>query len=96
MKNFFKVTKGRRVKEYADEIKEAAVRYGYKYGWTAAAIKYGTSSTSVSRWATYDDPKSPWKLKVKKCFFSNIIRIALSLFFCLQFLAIIFIIQYVS
>lgn len=58
------VTKGRRVKEYADEIKEAAVRYGYKYGWTAAAIKYGTSSTSVSRWATYDDPKSPWKLKV--------------------------------
>ena len=69
MKIFFKVTKGRRVKEYADEIKEAAVRYGYKYGWTAAAIKYGTSSTSVSRWATYDDPKSPWKLKVKKCFF---------------------------
>merc|ERR1712048_902351 len=47
-----------------DDIKEAAVKYGLEHGWTAAAAKYGTSSTSVSRWATYDDPKSPWKFKV--------------------------------
>ena len=54
----------KRVKEFPDDIKEAAVKYGLEHGWTAAAAKYGTSSTSVSRWATYDDPKSPWKFKV--------------------------------
>merc|ERR1712126_489556 len=54
----------KRIKEYSEDIKEAAVKYGRQHGWTAAAIKFGTSSTSVSRWATYDNPKSPWKLKV--------------------------------
>ena len=54
----------KRVKEFPDDIKEAAVKYGLEHGWTAAAAKFGTSSTSVSRWATYDDPKSPWKFKV--------------------------------
>ena len=56
--------KTKRVREYSDQVKEAAVKYGKKHGWTAAAAKFQTSSTSVSRWATYFDPKSPWKLKV--------------------------------
>ena len=56
--------KSKRVREYSDRLKEAAVKYGKKHGWTAAAIKFQTSSTSVSRWATYHDPRSPWKLKV--------------------------------
>ena len=56
--------KTKRVREYSDQVKEAAVKYGKKHGWTAAAVKFQTSSTSVSRWATYFDPKSPWKLKV--------------------------------
>merc|ERR1712126_93723 len=59
-----KVARIKRIKEYSDNIKEAAVKYGRQHGWTAAAIKFGTSSTSVSRWATYNNPKSPWKLKV--------------------------------
>ena len=56
--------KVKRVREYSDQVKKAAVIYGKKHGWTAAAIKFKTSSTSVSRWATYHDPRSPWKLKV--------------------------------
>ena len=56
--------KSKRVREYSDQVKRAAVIYGKKHGWTAAAIKFKTSSTSVSRWATYHDPRSPWKLKV--------------------------------
>jgi len=56
--------RSKRVREYSDRVKEAAVKYGKKHGWTAAAIKFQTSSTSVSRWATYHDPRSPWKLKV--------------------------------
>ena len=63
--------KGTRVKEYSAKIKEAAILYGQEHGWTAAAEKYGTSSTSVSRWATYNNPRAPWKLKVisfaKRC-----------------------------
>ena len=58
------VDKSKRVREYSDQVKQAAVKYGKKHGWTAAAVKFKTSSTSVSRWATYHDPKSPWKLKV--------------------------------
>ena len=58
------VEKMKRVREYSDQVKEAAVKYGKKHGWTAAAVKFQTSSTSVSRWATYFDPRSPWKLKV--------------------------------
>ena len=58
------VEKTKRVREYSDQVKEAAVKYGKEHGWTAAAVKFQTSSTSVSRWATYFDPKSPWKLKV--------------------------------
>ena len=39
----------KRVKEYPNDIKEAAVEFGHEHGWTAAAEKYGTSPTSVSR-----------------------------------------------
>ena len=39
------VEKAKRVREYSDQVKQAAVKYGKKHGWTAAAIKYKTSST---------------------------------------------------
>ena len=40
---------GKRVKEFPQRLKAEAVRDGLKHGWTAAALKYKTSSTSVSR-----------------------------------------------